>query len=221
MSAHRRFCLFLLVVLAIAMSGAIYLRAAQETKLTASDGAARNLFGSAVAIYGDTAIVGAPEELILVPGPSCDDRIQAHFAAAHIFVRSSGVWTRQARLEVTGIYTQFGSSVALSGDTAVVGAPGVPAFLCNPERTGAAYVYVRSGTTWTQQASFFAPGGVARFGRSVAIAGDTLVIGGPSASYVYTRSGTTWTLHTTLSIAATSVAIDATTIVASAGSSTR
>src|SRR5712692_6991297 len=171
MSAHRRFCLFLLVVLAIALSGAIYLRAAQETKLTASDGASKNLFGRAVAIDSDTAIVGAPEELILVDDPfmPCPDAEQPAFANAHIFVRSSGIWTRQAKLTVAGLFTQFGAAVALSGNTAGVGAPGVQAVLCNPEHTGAAYVYVRSGSTWTQQASFFAPGGVSGFGQSVAI----------------------------------------------------
>ena len=92
---------------------------------------------------------------------------------------------------------QFGLAVAISGLTAVVGAP-----FKNSE-TGAAYVFVRSGTTWHRQAKLsIARGGAgAEFGRSVAIAGLTAVVGAPSqavgrritgAAYVFVRSGTTW-----------------------------
>ncbi len=104
----------------------------------------------------------------------------------------------------------FCYSVAISGDTVVAGA-----WLANG-LTGAAYVYTRSGTTWTQQAVLSAnqPGGTDFFGESVAISGDLIIVGAPGeqsnathvygnaadnshskagAAYIFKRSGTTWT----------------------------
>ena len=81
----------------------------------------------------------------------------------------------------------FGFSAAISGDTAVVGTSlGAPA-----------YVFVRSGTTWIEEAKLTASDGALRFGRTVAISGDTIVVGtgfsSPGAAYVFVRSGTIWT----------------------------
>jgi hypothetical protein len=106
---------------------------------------------------------------------------------------------------------QFGYSVALSGGTALVGAPlaDVDGW---PER-GAAYVFVRSSDGWIQQAKLVPPDGpgVGRFGSSVAISGDTALVGAPSygsginhgqgAAYVFVRSGTAWTLQSLLTAA--------------------
>lgn len=100
----------------------------------------------------------------------------------------------------------FGGSVAISGDTAVIGASGTDSGVTSK---GAAYVFVRSGTTWTEEAKFSPAGENSRFGCAVTISGDTLVVGayqvtsGSSftprgVAYVYTRSGTTWALETTL-----------------------
>ena len=97
----------------------------------------------------------------------------------------------------------FGGSVALSGDTALVGAywDDVGA---NADQ-GSAYVFTRSGTTWTQQAQLTASDGAADddFGYSVALSGDTALVGAyvddvgantdQGSAYVFTRSGTTWT----------------------------
>ena len=97
----------------------------------------------------------------------------------------------------------FGQSVAVSGDTMVVGAWGDDDLGTN---AGSAYVYTRSGTTWTQQAKLQSSDGMwdDKFGYSVAISGDTLVVGAyaddedtytlnSGSVYIFTRSGTTWT----------------------------
>ena len=99
------------------------------------------------------------------------------------------------------LYDNFGDSVAIAGDTIVVGAPGDDD---NGSDSGSAYVFTRTGTTWTEQAKLTASDGAADdyFGSSVAIAGDTIVVGASGdddewqcsgSAYVFTRTGTTWT----------------------------
>ena len=106
--------------------------------------------------------------------------------SAYVFVRSGGVWSQQQKLEASDATPgdQFGPSVAISGETVVVGAPVWQA------STGAAYVFVRGGGVWTQQqkleASTPTPG--EQFGASVAISGDSVVAGAPlgtGAVYVF------------------------------------
>ena len=110
--------------------------------------------------------------------------------AVYVFVRSGSTWTQQAYLKAsnTGINDQFGNSVALSGDTLAVGAykEDSPATGVNGDQAeccasdaGAVYVFVRSGSTWTQQAYVKASNTDARdaFGTSVALSGDTLAVG--------------------------------------------
>lgn len=105
-------------------------------------------------------------------------------------------------------FDSFGTSVTVSGDTAVVGAPGVdyPGVL----GAGAAYVFVRSGSTWVLQATLTStvPAEAEAFGVSVALDGDTAVIGAPGfdpasgksvgAAYVFVRSGSSWARQGTL-----------------------
>ena len=157
-------------------------------KLTASDGAAADQFGYTVAISGDTALVGAIDD---------DDR-GTDAGAVYVFVRSGGVWTQQQKLTASdgAGAALFGWSIALSGDTALVGSP----FADDNRGTdcGSAYVFVRSGGVWSQQqkltpAAFWLP--VDRFGFSVAIEGDTALIGTrpdattrPGSVYVFARS---------------------------------
>ena len=166
-----------------------------ETKLTASDGAANDQFGRSVAISGATAVVGAGGDDDNGPGSG----------SAYIFTHSGTNWTEQAKLTasdgVTGDW--FGSSVAISGDTAIVGARHDNP---NSSKSGSAYVFVRSGTSWTQQAKLIANDGGANdeFGISVAISGDTVIvgawgdddvsnnIGNAGAAYIFTRSSTNW-----------------------------
>ena len=145
----------------------------QQAYLKASNTGAYNYFGYSVAISGDTVVVGAYQ-----------------VRAAYVFVRSSGSWTQQAYLQAsnTEAYDQFGISVAISGDTVVVGASGNSSNATgvngtqsnnNAGSSGAAYVFVRSSGTWTQQAYLKASNTDAndRFGGSVAISGDTVVVG--------------------------------------------
>jgi hypothetical protein len=100
-----------------------------------------------------------------------------------------------------GAGDDFGFALAVSGDTVVVGAPEDDD---NGDGSGSVYVFVRSGSAWTQQAKLTPVGGVAgdNFGYSVAIDGDTVVIGASSddengvnsgSAYVFDRSGSAWT----------------------------
>jgi hypothetical protein len=170
----------------------------QQAKLTASDGVSGDHFGYSVALDGDTAVVGAFKD-------------DSWMGSAYIFVRSGTTWTQQAKLTASDgtIGDNFGSSVALSGETAVVGAIGDDVG-ANAEQ-GSAYVFVRSGTIWTQQAKVIAFDGAGGdyFGWSVALCGDTAVAGAvyhdvmgnsnQGAAYVFVRSGTTWTQQAKLS----------------------
>src|SRR5207249_3073729 len=123
--------------------------------------------------------------------------------AAWVFTRSGGIWTQQgSKLTGTGESgaANFGSSVALSsgGNTPRVGGRD------DNNLAGSAWVFTRSGGTWTQQGSkLTATGesGAAKFGSSVALsaAGSSALIGGPrdnievGAVWAFTRSGSTWT----------------------------
>ncbi|MEI7656794.1 MAG: FG-GAP repeat protein [Phycisphaerae bacterium] len=162
----------------------------------AAGGAAGDLFGSAVAVSGDTAIVGAYSD---------DVGANVNQGSAYIFVRVDSAWIQQAQLTASNgaANDQFGYSVAISGDTAVVGA-NTDDVGSNADQ-GSAYVFVRSGTTWTQQSQLTATGGAAgdQFGVSVGISGSTIVVGASlddvgantdqGSAYVFARSGTTWT----------------------------
>jgi len=164
--------------------------AVQQVRLTASDGYSGDDFGYSVAVSGDTAVVGADVANTAV-GPER--------GAAYVFVRSGDTWTEQAKLIAPdgAALDHFGWSVALSGDTAVVGAVQHANVASNT--WGAAYVFVRSGTVWTQQAELsHGPAGSNAFANSVALIGDTLVVGAPyfeseGRAYVYVRAETTWT----------------------------
>lgn len=168
----------------------------QTRKLLASDAATNDVFGYSVAISGDTAVIGAYLE---DTAPNSDN------GAVYVFVRTGTTWTEQAKLLASDAFTSdfFGISVAISGDTAVIGAYSEDT--APNTDNGAAYVFVRSGTTWTQQAKLLASDAASfnAFGNSVAISGDTAVIGAPikstapnslnGAAYVFSRTGTTWT----------------------------
>ena len=172
--------------------------AIEEAILTSSPTVDMNdRFGSAVAVQGDLAIIGAPGD-----GDAGD------FAgAAYVYSRASGAWQLEAKITgSTGFNKRFGVSVALDGDTALIGATGEdtdPA-----DDAGAVFVFTRSGTTWTEQARLSASDGTAststvQFGNAVALEGDVAVIGAAGdgdanavrrgAAYVFTRSGGVWT----------------------------
>ncbi|HEX3482877.1 MAG TPA: hypothetical protein VHT91_48040 [Kofleriaceae bacterium] len=174
----------------------------QQAKLLASDGTDFDTFGSSVALAGDTALVGANR----------NDERGTDAGAAYVFARSGASWTQQTKLTAAdGAGNEnFGTSVAVEGDTALVGA--IFASDAGSSDFGAVYVFVRSGTTWTQQAKLVPPDGVAddQFGTSIALSGDTAVIGAvhhsaggdrSGAAYVFVRSGATWVLQAQLTAA--------------------
>ena len=201
----------------------------QLTYIKASNTDAFDVFGTTIALSGNTLVVGAWGEASSAVGMNGDsgDNSARSSGAVYVFVRTNaGFWTQQAYLKAanTDARDNFGSSVAISGDTIVVGAryedsnaTGVNGDANNnlAGDSGAAYVFVRSGTIWTQQAYLKASNtGIGdHFGTSVAISDDTIIVGARSedsnatgingdgindsaiesgAAYVFVRSGTTW-----------------------------
>ncbi|HSH28224.1 MAG TPA: hyalin, partial [Wenzhouxiangella sp.] len=149
-------------------------------------------FGLSVAVDGDTVVVGAHGEASNATGVDGDqgDNSATDAGAAYVFVRSGSTWSQQAYLKAsnTDAYDYFGWSVAVDGDTVVVGASGEDSNATGVDgnqsdnstsNAGAAYVFVRSGSTWSQQAYLKASNTDAGdgFGWSVALEGDTVVVG--------------------------------------------
>jgi len=159
----------------------------QQSEPLYGDTTAANLFGESVSISGDTVIIGDP----------LDKDFGLGSGAAYIFTLVNGVWTRQAKLLATdgAKRDNFGSSVAIYGDTAVVGAIRDDD---NGPSSGSVYVFTRVDDQWTQQAKILPNDGDEnnRFGGSVSINSDTIIIGayadGPGSAYVFTRVGTNW-----------------------------
>ena len=152
---------------------------ATEFKLLASPPLPIEDFGSAVAVGLDTAVVGAPTAGL---GPG----------AAYIFVQNGSGWTQQIRVSASDETWRdaFGAAVAIDGDDLVVGAPEG-----GDEDRGRAYVFHRSGSSWSEQglmleASDATPYGT--FGRSVSINGDYIIVGANNAAYVFHREGLGW-----------------------------
>lgn len=137
-----------------------------QTKLIANDGAGNDNFGIQVAITGDYCVVGAMGN---------DVNSKRDQGAAYIFIRSGSNWTQQAKLTaIDGIADDlFGSSVSIDGDYALIGAYGINAY------QGAAYIFVRSGTTWRQLRRVNDNSPTNTFnGISVSISNGTFIIGG-------------------------------------------
>ena len=222
-----------------------YLKASNTPQFTPTPPEGDN-FGFSCAIDGDTIVIGARWEDSNARGVNGDqsNNDSFNFGAAYVFVREGTTWTQQAYLKQSntplmddGINNgdSFGISVAVEGDTIVVGAPfedsnvrGVISDPLDPAQfndsvpnSGAAYVFVRNGTTWSQQALLKqsnteltdALGSNDGFGISVTVSGDTIVVGAPGedsnstgingeefnndaigsgAAYVFSRSGTIW-----------------------------
>jgi FG-GAP repeat protein len=161
----------------------------QQAKLLGSDTTAGDQFGRSVCIWSDTAVVGAP----LADAAGLDS------GSAYVFVRSGAVWQQQAKLAAADASAgdQFGGSVSISGERILVGAPLAGGI-------GAAYVFDRSGSAWTQTSKLIAgdASGGDRFGRAVALDGDDAAIGAPldddlgsdsGSLYVFSRLAGSWT----------------------------
>ncbi|MHC5541319.1 IPT/TIG domain-containing protein, partial [Singulisphaera rosea] len=163
----------------------------ETARITASDGAEGDHFGHSVAISGGTIVVGAENN-------------NEATGAAYVFTVSGTSWTQAAKLTASDgePIEYFGSAVAISGSTVVVGELGSSG-LNDPE---AVYVFTASGSTWTQAAKLTAKDGKEGdgFGASLAISGSTIAIGAygtnsfQGAAYVFTPSGSTWIQTATL-----------------------
>src|SRR6266511_3701842 len=166
-----------------------------QQKLLASDARSGFSFGDSVAISDDTIVVGA----VLTNGPTINFQ-----GSAYVFVRNGGVWSQQQELFASDaeVNDRFGDSVAISGDTLVVGASKDDGAAGGDQ--GSAYVFVRSGGVWTQQQKLISSDAAAgdHFGCSVAISGETVVVGARNhagaaglqqgSAYVFARSEGVW-----------------------------
>ena len=166
--------------------------AESEGKLTASTAGGFDNFGADLDIDGDALLVGSRH----------DNDVRLNGGSAFVFTRSEGAWTEQAQLTASdaGGDDEFGRSVDLDGDSAIIGAWGHDSDFTN---SGAAYVFVRDGGAWSEQAVLTASDEAlsAHFGSAVAIDGDTAIVGAhrdpergsySGAAYVFTRSGGVW-----------------------------
>ena len=203
----------------------------ETAKLTASDGAAGDRFGTSVSVGGDTIAVGVYR----------DDDNGADSGSAYVFVRpSDGEWTtatETAKLTASdgAANDEFGWSVSVDGDTMVVGAPLDDGSGSN---SGSAYVFVKPSTGWattTETAKLTASDGAEgdRFGTSVSVGGDTIAVGAygddtfTGSAYLFVKPATGWAATTeALKLAASdgavgdyfgfSVSVDGNTVVAGA-----
>lgn len=165
----------------------------QQAYLKASNSLVASRFGRSVAVSGDTIAVGAIGELSNATGVGGDqnDDNKSYSGAVYVFTRTNGVWSQQAYIKASNTSTgaKFGKSVALEGDTLIVGAfeedsestgiNGNYSSEFDTRGSGAVYVFTRAGATWSQQAYIKASntGGDDKFGTAVALSGDTIVVG--------------------------------------------
>jgi hypothetical protein len=159
----------------------------ETAKFTSPDAPINNNFARSIAIDGDTIVAGAPFDTL-------NDDVAG---AIYIFVFNGTSWTLQAKLRPSDSvpfgFQQMGTAVAIDGDTVVAGAP-------SGSSGQDAYVFVRSGISWLEQAKL-TPAVANGFGESVAIHGDRILVGGPTdgtggasgSVFFFTRSGSTWT----------------------------
>jgi hypothetical protein len=196
--------------------------------LKASNTRFGSYFGQVVAMSGSTMVVGSPYEDGASTGVNGNqDNFNGNdVGAAYVFVRVGTEWVQQAYLKPAHYNSEdyFGSSVAISGDTIVIGAPGEDSSAIGVNgdasdntmaKSGAAYVFVRQGNSWVQQAYLKASNTDLsdKFGFSVGVDGNLVVVSAPDedssgreingdqstnnsnssgAVYVFARSGSTW-----------------------------
>ncbi len=168
---------------------------APDAELSASNARNDARFGESVSLSGDTLVVGSPGESSASTGVDGNesDVTGLGAGAAYVFRRTASAWTKEAYLKPSNThqFQQFGGSVAIDGDVVVVGSSaessagtGVNGDQAETTaRYGAAYVFRRSGSKWAQEAYLKASNTKAAgfagqlFGISVALSGDTVVVG--------------------------------------------
>jgi FG-GAP repeat len=178
-----------------ALNAAVATTIPEAATLTASDGEGDDAFGYSVALSGNSALVGAYLKTI---------GSNTYQGVAYVFTFNGSTWVQQQELTASdgAAGDDFGSSVALADNVALVGAyrktVGSNGF------QGAAYVFTFNGGTWVQQQELTASDGSAfdQFGWSVALSGTTALVGAESktiglnsaqgAAYVFTFNGSAW-----------------------------
>ena len=166
----------------------------EQAKLTASDGADGDNFGSSVSISGDDVLIGA----------TGDDDNGTHSGSVYIFHRNGTSWTEQEKITPSdgSEYDKFGFSVSISGEYAIIGTP----YFNN---MGKAYIYHKDGTIWNEQANITSSDETWGdfFAYSVSIDGDYVIIGAwgdedsgeeSGSAYVFHRTGIIWDEQTKL-----------------------
>lgn len=163
----------------------------QSQLLLASDGQSDDMFGNSLAVSGDFAVFGTPQ----------DDDINNNSGAAYIYEKTGTTWNFSEKLTASDSESadRFGEAVDIDGDYIVVGA--YQAKNGTTENTGTAYIYKRNGATWELQTKIYANDSEVadNFGKTVAISGEYIVVGAPNedlgtgAAYVFHRSDETWT----------------------------
>jgi hypothetical protein len=163
----------------------------EQVKLVSEDGNSLDRFGEAVAIDGDTAVVGAPTHYV-------PHRLGGGQGAAYIYTRSRDTWSLQAKLLIpenqANSYNFFGSRVAIDGNTILIAAN--PFDRADP--SAPIYVFTRTGSIWSLQAQLALPNSqkfpISIFSyESVALDGDTAVAGTDRQAYVFRRHPATGT----------------------------
>lgn len=166
----------------------------EKQKLSANNAVGNDGFGSTVTIQEDIVIIGAEFD---------DNDAGDDAGAAYVLERNGSTWSEKKKLTATNATSgnRFGSSVALSGRIAVIGALFDDG---NVSSSGSAYVFEQGATSWSLQQKLIANDGNAgeRFGISVAIDGDTIVVGAVSGvagglstdtyAYVFVRDENNW-----------------------------
>ena len=164
----------------------------EEAKITASDGAMMDLFGYSVSISGDRAIVGSQQ----------DDDSGSRSGSAYIFEYNGTAWNEQAKITASDGEKDdyFGTSVSISGDTIIVGAPHDDG---SGSSSGSSYIFAYNGTAWNEEAKITASDGAMMdlFGYSVSISGDYTIVGAcgdddnggfSGSAYIFEYNGTAW-----------------------------
>jgi len=169
----------------------------QTAKLTAEDGSPDNKFGESVSVSGDRALVAAHGD-------------NGFVGAVYVFDRVDGEWEQSAKLTASDFDANdlFGRSISLLGDRALIGSSNNGAG--NDDETGAVYIFDLVNGVWTETVKLVADDGLAgdKFGRSVSIDVDRVLIGAPGfdnpdalcptpnnfgAAYIFDLENDTWT----------------------------
>ncbi|MCP4105940.1 MAG: hypothetical protein GY749_10450 [Desulfobacteraceae bacterium] len=198
---QAKYKIFSIIIILICLSVFPMLSEAGEVKITASDGATNDLFGSSVSVSGDYAIVGA----------YWDDDKGTQSGSAYIFKHDGTSWTQQTKITASdgGEYQVFGFSVCIFGDYAIVGAMNDDD---NGTNSGSAYIFKRDGISWSQQFKLTANDGAAgdHFGYSVSVSGDYVIVGAngdddngsnSGSAYIFKRDGILWAQQAKLTAA--------------------